>query len=101
MLEWGNAAFETLGPANARGLEARPTAMGLIEYAFTKIVPTELKPRSWAWSAFEAARRGEITENEARGLILDYVAPSLDTPMPYGFLRTIPTNGTWSVKTQR
>ncbi len=79
MLEWGNAAFETLGPANARGLEARPTAMGLIEYAFTKIVPTELKPQSWAWSAFEAARRGEITENEARGLILDYVAPSLDT----------------------
>jgi cytochrome P450 len=79
MLEWGNAAFETLGPANARGLDARPTAMGLIEYAFTKIAPAELKPQSWAWSAFEAARRGEITENEARGLILDYVAPSLDT----------------------
>jgi cytochrome P450 len=79
MLEWGNAAFESLGPANARGLAARPTAMGLIEYAFTKIVPAELKPQSWAWSAFEAARRGEITENEARGLMLDYVAPSLDT----------------------
>jgi cytochrome P450 len=42
-------------------------------------VPAELKPQSWAWSAFEAARRGEITENEARGLMLDYVAPSLDT----------------------
>jgi uncharacterized repeat protein (TIGR03803 family) len=79
MLEWGNAAFETLGPANARGLEARPTAMGLIEYAFTKIAPADLKAQSWARSAFEAARRGEITENEARGLILDYVAPSLDT----------------------
>jgi cytochrome P450 len=79
MLEWGNAAFETLGPANTRGLEARPIAMGLVEYALTKIMPSELKPQSWAWRAFEAARRGEITEYEARGLILDYVAPSLDT----------------------
>jgi cytochrome P450 len=79
MLEWGNAAFETLGPDNARGLAARPIAMGLVEYAFTKIIPSELKPHSWAWSAFEAARVGEITENEARGLVLDYVAPSLDT----------------------
>jgi cytochrome P450 len=79
MLEWGNAAFETLGPANTRGLAARPIAMGLVEYAFTKMTPSVLKPQSWAWRAFEAARCGEITENEARGLILDYVAPSLDT----------------------
>lgn len=79
MLEWGNAAFETLGPANTRGLEARPIAMGLVEYALTKIMPAELKPQSWAWRAFEAARCGEITDNQARGLILDYVAPSLDT----------------------
>jgi cytochrome P450 len=53
--------------------------MGLIEYAFTKIDSSRLKPGSWGARAFEAAERGEITVDEARGLILDYVAPSLDT----------------------
>jgi cytochrome P450 len=79
MIEWGSAAFDSLGPANARGLAARQVAMGLIEYAFTKINPSTLKPGSWGARAFEAAERGDITRDEARGLILDYVAPSLDT----------------------
>jgi cytochrome P450 len=79
MIEWGNAAFDSLGPANARGLAARQVSMGLIEYAFTKIDSSRLKPGSWGARAFEAAERGEITVDEARGLILDYVAPSLDT----------------------
>jgi cytochrome P450 len=79
MIEWGNAAFNSLGPANARGLAARQVSMGLIEYAFTKIDASRLAPGSWGARAFEAAERGEITVDEARGLILDYVAPSLDT----------------------
>ena len=79
MLEWGTAAFNTLGPPNARCLSAMPTAMGLVEYAFTKLDPAVLKPGSWAALAFAAAERGEITLQQARGLILDYVGPSLDT----------------------
>jgi cytochrome P450 len=79
MLDWGNAAFDTLGPLNARCQSALPIASGLIEYAFTKLDPATLKPGSWAAMAFAAAERGEITLPQARGLILDYVAPSLDT----------------------
>jgi len=79
MFEWGNAAFDSLGPPNARCLAVTQTAMGLVNYAFTKIEPSALKPDSWAAMAFEAAERGEITLQQARGLILDYVGPSLDT----------------------
>ena len=79
MIEWGNAAFATLGPSNERGLAAQQVAMELIECAFTKIRPDVLKPGSWAARAFEAADRVEITLHNAGGLILDYVAPSLDT----------------------
>jgi len=79
MLEWGNAAFNSLGPPNQRCLSAMPISMGLIDYAFTKVDPATLKPGSWAALAFEAADRGEITIQQARGLILDYVGPSLDT----------------------
>jgi len=78
MLEWGSAAFDSLGPANARCLSAAETAMGLVHYAL-KLEPGSVRPGSWAALAFEAAERGEITLHQARGLILDYVAPSLDT----------------------
>jgi cytochrome P450 len=78
MLEWGSAAFDTLGPANARCLSAGQTAMGLVHYAL-QLEPGSVRPGSWAALAFEAAERREITLHQARGLILDYVAPSLDT----------------------
>jgi cytochrome P450 len=78
MLEWGNAAFNSLGPANPRCLSAAETAMGLLDYAL-KLEPATVTRGSWAAMAFEAADRGEITLPQARGLILDYVAPSLDT----------------------
>jgi len=78
MLDWGSAAFDTLGPANARCLSAGQTAMGLVHYAL-QLEPANVRPGSWAALAFEAAERGEITMQQARGLILDYVAPSLDT----------------------
>jgi cytochrome P450 len=78
MLEWGSAAFDSLGPANARCLSAGETAMGLVHYAL-QLEPAAVRPGSWAALAFEAAERGEITLPQARGLILDYVAPSLDT----------------------
>ncbi len=78
MLEWGRAAFDSLGPANARCLSAAETAMGLVHYAL-ELEPGSVRPGSWAALAFEAAERGEITLHQARGLILDYVAPSLDT----------------------
>jgi len=79
MLEWGNAAFNSLGPPNERCQSAMQVSMGLIDYAFNKLDPATLKPGSWATMAFAAAERGEITLQQARGLILDYVTPSLDT----------------------
>jgi cytochrome P450 len=78
MLEWGSAAFNSLGPANERCLSAGETAMGLVHYAL-QLDAAAVRPGSWAALAFAAAERGEITLQQARGLILDYVAPSLDT----------------------
>ena len=41
--------------------------------------PKTLSPDGWAIQVFHAAESGEITEQQARSLILDYVGPSLDT----------------------
>ena len=78
MLEWARAAFDSLGPDNARGLAARSVSLGLVEYAM-QLDPGSVRPGSWAHMAFEAVQRGELSMPEARGLILDYVGPSLDT----------------------
>lgn len=78
MREWAAAAFDSLGPDNARGLAAREVGIGLVHYAF-QLEPAAVKPGSWAALAFDAAQRGEISLQQARGLILDYTAPSLDT----------------------
>ena len=36
-------------------------------------------PGSWAASVFDAADRGEIDMTEARNMVIDFIAPSLDT----------------------
>lgn len=79
MLDWASAAFNSLGPANARCLVAMEISRGLVDYIFHYLTPDMLKENSWAAMALAAARDGELTEEEARGLLLDYVGPSLDT----------------------
>lgn len=78
MLRWAAATFEALGPANARALRATPRALGL--YLFSRrLRPEAVAPGSWAASVFEAHARGELTLHEAKALIIDFVAPALDT----------------------
>jgi cytochrome P450 len=77
-LDWGSAAFDTLGPLNERCGVAMTTARGLIDYAMS-LDPSTLSPDGWAAHIFKAAEHGEITPEQARILMLDYIGPSLDT----------------------
>jgi cytochrome P450 len=78
LLRWAAASFDSLGPLNLRGLRAGPTGLGLLLY--TRLLnPRRVNPGSWAASVFEAHARGEISRAEAKSLVIDFVAPSLDT----------------------
>jgi len=78
MLEWAAATFDALGPANGRTRSKLPTALGL--YAYTRrLTRRSVTPGSWAASVFDARDRGEVSTREARSLIIDFVAPALDT----------------------
>jgi cytochrome P450 len=78
LLRWAAASFNSLGPINRRGLAAGPTGLGLL--LFTQALSAgRVEPGSWAASVFEARARGEITTAEAKSLVIDFVAPSLDT----------------------
>jgi len=78
MLEWAGATFDALGVMNGRGERALPALLELAQYAAT-IDRGMLRPDGWAARLFAAADRGEIEPGDVPGMLIDYVAPSLDT----------------------
>lgn len=55
-----------------------PRALGL--YLFSRrLRPDSVAQGSWAASVFHAHARGELTLREAKALVIDFVAPALDT----------------------
>ncbi len=78
LLRWAGASFDALGPLNRRGFRAAPTGVGLLLY--TRLLNSRrVAPGSWAASVFEAQAAKEISRAEAKSLVIDFVAPSLDT----------------------
>lgn len=78
MLRWAAATFDALGPVNRRSLRGLPNSLGLLRYS-RRLNPRSVAPGSWAASVFEAQARGELSIDEARALVIDFVAPALDT----------------------
>lgn len=78
MLKWAAAAFNALGVMNLRGLAAVPVMQGLGRYV-RDLDRQGVTPGGWADRLFDAADRGDISHAEARAMIIDYVAPALDT----------------------
>lgn len=78
MLDWAAAAFNATGPNNARAQAALPSLQGLTRYS-NEVKRENLDPKGWAAQVYTAADNGDIDADEIRGLIFDYLAPSLDT----------------------
>jgi cytochrome P450 len=78
MLEWAGAMFNVLGAANERGLESLPLAMEMVQYA-ASVDRAHLRPDGWAARLYTAADDGRIAYDDVPGMLIDYIAPSLDT----------------------
>jgi len=78
LLGWAAPTFDVLGPLNRRGLLSGPSSLGMLAYS-QRLSRSRVVPGSWAASVFDAADRGEISKAEARTMVIDFVAPSLDT----------------------
>jgi cytochrome P450 len=78
LLKWAAASFDSLGPLNRRGLRAGAVGLSLLLYT-QRLKAERVDPGSWAASVFEARDRGELTTREAKALVIDFVAPALDT----------------------
>jgi cytochrome P450 len=78
MLDWAAAMFDALGPMNGRAQAAAPAVLELIRYA-TGVEHARLVPGGWAARLFAAADEGRLDAEDVSGLLVDYIAPSLDT----------------------
>ena len=78
LLAWASATFDALGPLNWRFVRALPKLLDLRRYA-ENLNRDSVERGSWADGIFEAAANGQLSEEEAKAMIIDYVAPSLDT----------------------
>jgi cytochrome P450 len=78
ILEWGSAAFNVLGPMNARTGENFPLAGELYGWA-SKLTIDQLEKGSIGHGIFSAAQRGEIPADSCGHIIHQYVAAGMDT----------------------
>jgi cytochrome P450 len=78
MLEWAKATFDALGPMNARGETAAPLLFEMMAYA-VGVPRAALRPSGWAACLYAAVDDGTIEPTDVASMLIDYIAPSLDT----------------------
>jgi cytochrome P450 len=78
MLEWAKGTFDALGTMNARGQAATPLLFEMMSYA-VGVERATLVPDGWAAQLFAAADAGKIEPTDVASMLIDYIAPSLDT----------------------
>lgn len=78
MLGWAAASFDLMGPMNKRAEAAAPKVSELMAFV-DALTSDQLDPEGWAARLFEAAEAGELSLEEARFMVMDYIGPALDT----------------------
>ncbi|WP_405729088.1 cytochrome P450 [Streptomyces sp. NBC_00028] len=79
LLEWAAGAFNLLGPFNERSMASLPAVGAMTEFAIQTADSGDLLPGSVGAGMLAAAARGEIEPGHVPSLLVDYIAPSLDT----------------------
>ena len=79
LLDWAAATFDILGPTNRQALLATPRSMEMLRFARRVVRDRDVLPGSMAHELLAAVDRGDLAEQEVPALLIDYIAPSLDT----------------------
>lgn len=79
LLDWGAATFDVLGPANLQALRAVPRSLQMLRFARRVVRDRNVLPGSMAHELLTAVDEGNLAVEEVPPLLIDYIAPSLDT----------------------
>lgn len=79
LLPWAGATFDVLGPLNGRTLRAAPRSLAMMRFARSVVRRRDVLPGSMGADLLGKADEGAIGHGECPALMIDYLAPSLDT----------------------
>ncbi|WP_448608773.1 cytochrome P450 [Geodermatophilus sp. URMC 60] len=79
LLRWAGANFDSFGPMNARTQAALPQCGEMAAFGAEIVRTQNVLPGSLGAGVIEARDQGAISTEQAMMLMLDYLAPSLDT----------------------
>jgi cytochrome P450 len=79
LLPWGGATFDVLGPMNRRALKSLPASLQMLRFAGRVVRRRSLIEGSVGHEVLLAADEGKVSPAELAPLMIDYIAPSLDT----------------------
>jgi cytochrome P450 len=79
LLDWASAIFNAIGPMNERTIAGLPSLQEMGEFTVQVASTGDLREGSWGAELLAKARAGEISDQLLPSLIIDYLAPSLDT----------------------
>ncbi|WP_101949344.1 cytochrome P450 [Mycobacterium sp. 3519A] len=81
LIEWAGATFDVLGPLNWQAIKAIPGALRMLRFARRIVRERTVLEGSMAHELLIAADEGKLAHRECPPLMVDYLAPSIDTTM--------------------
>jgi cytochrome P450 len=81
LIAWGGATFDILGPPNRHAAKAIPDSVRMLRFARRVVRERAMLEGSLGHDVLLAADDGQLTHAEAAALMIDYLAPSIDTTM--------------------
>ena len=79
LLAWGAATFDILGPLNKQSVSSIPASVQMLRFARRVVHRRSVIEGSMAHELLTAADAGKLSHAECAPLMIDYIAPSLDT----------------------
>jgi cytochrome P450 len=79
LLRWGAATFDVLGPLNKQAVKSTPASLQMLRFAKRVVRQRSVIEGSMAHELLIAADAGKLSHAECAPLMIDYIAPSLDT----------------------
>ena len=79
LLRWGGATFDALGPMNRQWFKGLPAATEVLRFSRRVVRDRSVLPGSMGHDVLLAADQGKLAHSECPALMIDYLAPSLDT----------------------
>lgn len=81
LVAWAGATFDVLGPLNWQAIKAVPRTLLMLRFARRVVRQRNVIEGSMADELLTAADEGKLAHDECPKLLVDYIAPSIDTTM--------------------